>query len=785
MPVFNACRPAGIDTAFRLPPKHEFVRIEGGVRVRYQFLDADPSGVYIRHLDTGLDQQFSHEEFAADVNAEVIDPLISGRDKGFVSLHDRLPDDQIKFCDHMLKLAQAVERRIEMKEASLSDESLRRVLREETIKLSLGWDEAGEIKEGMKKRGRKQANASHAEVRGIRSRKKVVTFEVPSPRTYRRMRRALIESGWDLAALRDKRADRSCRYVPRISEPRTASLMADWVNLYKDRSRPSMAMLYKLAIGTAKASEINQTLRARGKLPIPVGGIKSLAEVNLERTAAALPPLPAFSLSTFERAIGALDEFEVIAGREGHDVAHRRLKISGRRTIAVRAGERVAMDCWKSQIRTLKLPQTVWEGLDDDLVNTIARLRLLLCVAIDEASRCVLGAYLAVSATAKTAVRTLEMVGRDKQDIADWAGCRGTWQHRCTPETVATDNGSEFINEEFRACVNDVGSRNELGPTGHPDARPIVESFFRNLDRRLMQFFQGRTFAGVGEKGSYDPDAVANVTAEVLGKALVRYIVDVYHNTPHMGLGGETPNDAWERLNKTYQVIAPWSRATNRVVFGFSDRRRIQNQGIRFLGNFYRVNKGNRLAELRKAIGQKDVAIRVDLSNLGRIAVRKIGPGNEWFSVECDLASMEGVSAQEWVQACMLLKRKYAEQAGLREEVAIQALNDIRRMGKDSAEARGIGPSTMSDDELRRYERDLFRQLNIVSATNRGACWSDLDEAEEGVEAPELPDGSPSAADGFVETTSRADEPQPIADSQGAQNNQIRRRRRGLSLWQE
>ena len=48
----------------------------------------------------------------------------------------------------------------------------------------------------------------------------------------------------------------------------------------------------------------------------------------------------------------------------------------------------------------------------------------------------------------------------------------------------------------------------------------------------------------MGDKGDYDSAAFANVVAEMLGRALVRYIVDVYHNTPHNGLGGQTPNDA-------------------------------------------------------------------------------------------------------------------------------------------------------------------------------------------------------------------------------------------------
>lgn len=786
MPIFNAARPAGLDPVFRLPPNHEFTWHRDGENIRFRFLDADRSHVHLLNLETGVEDRVTQESFEAALDDGHVDVSLTGEGTEYVGLKDRLPEDQLAFCNHMFKLAMAVEGRIAAGTASLSDVSLKRVLREETIKLALGSDEDAEMPEPKGKRGSKRATAKPVEIR-TRYDKRAVALPLPSPRTFRRMRDRLIQSGWSLESLRDKRAGRSGSHMPRITDPQTVSLMADWVNLYKDRSRPTMATLYKLAIGNGKAAEVNEARRQRGELPIPVGDLKSLAEVNREREAEGKPPLPGFSKSTFERAIGALDEFEVLAGRKGRAEAHRRLKISGRREIAVMAGERVAIDTWQTQIMALKLPHECWAGLDDDLIKAIAKIRLHACLAVDEASRSVLGVRLFVSATSETAIRTLEMVGMDKTDIAAWAGCLSLWLQRCTPETVPTDSGSEFINADFRFAVRDIGARNEIGPAEHPDARPIVESCFRNLDLGLLQFFQGRTFGSIGEKGNYNPDEVANVLAETLGKALIRYIVDIYHNTPHAGLGGETPNAAWARLNKSYGILPPWSRARNRVVFGFSDNRRIQNKGIRFLGNWYAESKDHRLAKLRKKIGQKEVAIRVDLQNLGSIAVRELGADTEWFPVKCNVAAMEGVSAAEWLAVGAELQRKYAADAALREDVVILALQDIRRLGLASSEAQGIGPSTMSSTDLRGHEKKLFQHLEIRTASRRGATFEDL-EAGSGEDNPvDVTHVREITSDGAAATDHTTD---PVAASLAdADDTAIeptpRRRRQNLDFFQE
>ena len=51
-----------------------------------------------------------------------------------------------------------------------------------------------------------------------------------------------------------------------------------------------------------------------------------------------------------------------------------------------------------------------------------------------------------------------------------------------------------------------------------------------------------------------DPTARDASTADDLCAPLMRGVVDIYHHTPHAGLGGETPGNCWIRLTES---VAP------------------------------------------------------------------------------------------------------------------------------------------------------------------------------------------------------------------------------------
>ena len=543
----------------------------------------------------------------------------------------------------------------------------------------------------------------------LNARKLAVVPKMPSPSTFREWRRDLIDAKDDLLALRDGRTARAVLRADRINDPETVDLMAKWVRAYLDRNRPTKIGLYGHMKGEFK-------------------------QRNLERVANELPPLSIPSFSTFDRAVKKLPQSEVVLARQGPSQARRKHKLAGRHEVAIAAGDRLQTDNWRAHLATLKLPSEFWDGMPLEWRNKLAKTRLNICATVCVASKVVLGVRLSMDPNAETSLRTLEMACRDKTEIARAAGCRSEWGHALTPVGVSTDAGTEF-DEVFRGAVRDLGALNEVGPTGHPDVRPVIERFFRTCDVVLMQHFTGRTGTNVVDKGEdYDPALMASVTVEVLTKALIRWIVDAYHIKPHGGLGGETPADAWDRLNDAYGVLPPPSPSRMRAVFGISADRKFGSYGIRFLGLDYR---SKRLAKLKAELGDAIFAIKADPADLGSISVRDAAK-NEWFSVPCDLPQAMGLTAAEWLETRRALTRKHAEMAALREDIVLEAMRDIRALGLAAAERAGIGPSTLSHASVIELERELFASFEIVPSGKRGRTLEGL-AANDGAAAGEGP----------------------------------------------
>lgn len=782
MTVFNgATFRSSAPTTYGFEPGHVFAIKDGFDEVLYKYISHDRHVLAASSLaNPELRQCFSQDEIRELVQAGRLDPRIEqnkesrqrllARSPDIRSIRDLLDDerDELAFywqlCRHVVQM-------YDDGKTSLTDKALKRAIRKVMAVLVYGEDEEARESTGAQGRPGERAETKSGE-RKINARKAQISRKAPSPSTLRSWIRTLEQHEWDILALRDHRKGRVGYRAPKITDPHAVALMSTWVKAYLDRSRPSAATLYKLMTGSTTLEEENARRVREGNLPLRDTNAKSFAAANVEQSARGLPALSVPSKSTFERAIRKLDSYAVDAARRGEGYARRKHKVSGKIQSVLYPGERVVVDCWRAQLRTVKLPQDFWEGMPEELVGKLGKVRLTFCAAVDEATKIVLGAGLNWSANSDVAVRTLEMVCRDKTETAMAAGCVSTWDHACTPGTVATDSGSEFINARFRSAVRDICSANEIGPASHPDARGVVERFFGTVDLQLMQFFQGRTFSGVADKGEYEPDAVAHVLTEELGQALVRYIVDVYHNSPNGGLGGQTPNDAWEERAALYKVLPPPAPHEIRSVFGFSDNRRIQNRGVRFLGLYYRSSD---VANLRKSVGQADIRLRADLENLGTIWVATNAPGAHWYAVPCEL-DMEGVSAALWLEAAAALRRKHASAAKLRDHVVLAALGDLRQSGRHTAAAAGIGPSTMSTDQLLKHETQLVQHFDYTVAGERGRTLEGL-----AADAPETQGGDDNQAANAIGQLSEARPDAEDADDGDEQQPPVARRRGRLS----
>lgn len=784
MPIYNGIEfNDAAPTTFGFPPGHVFA-VSDPHEVLYECLGYNAVLLEARPVASpALNQVFTQAEFRQLVKDQKVDPRIgtSTDAKRHIAARNTdieygrdLPDDEREALLYYTRLARLIQDKYEAKLTSKTDDALRVAIAKAESELHFGVaaDDPTPGKStghgrGTKGRGRNKAKPKlDAGVRRISARKSKVIHETPSPTTVRDWIRLLIEHDWDELAIRDHRKGRCGNRAPRITEPLSLSIMAGWVRAYIDRNRPTMAVLHKLMIGAVDADEVNDRRGAQGKAPLAIYDIETFAEANAKRESAGLPNLPIPSKSTFERAINKLPKFEVCVGRHGIQEARRRFKIAGKREAVMAAGERVALDSWRFHLKTVKMPGDIWAKMPDKLAEVVARVRLNVTAAICEATKVTLGVRFSANADGDTVLRTLEMVCRDKTPIAQAAGCRSTWSQACSPEAVPTDSGPENIDASVRWAIRDIGAVNMIGPAEHPDARAVMERFFGTADIGFSQFFQGRTFASIAEKGDYDPAEVANVIAEVLQRAFVRWLVDVYLISPHGGLGGQTPNDAWIERTARFGIVPPPTATVIRNVFGFSDNRRIQNDGIRFLGRWYR---SERTARLRLKVGQGDVRIRADLQDCDVISVCENKPGARWFSVPCD-TPMDGASAEEWLQTAAVLRRKFADAAKLHEHVVLSALRDIRAMGLQSALAAGIGPSTMSRADILKQEELHFRHFGIVPAETRGLAFEDDDIA----------DGAENAAITDVEPIDEAD-----GDGKGEQPVVRRRGRLGSDFLGE
>ncbi|WP_046866787.1 Mu transposase C-terminal domain-containing protein [Microvirga massiliensis] len=544
----------------------------------------------------------------------------------------------------------------------------------------------------------------------------------PSPRTLRRWLRRYEACGYDAMALRDgygRSGDRTPRF-----ESEERALMREYAERYASRRKPTKRSLL-------------QDLHAR------------IDEENRERAKAGRRLLQKPSRAAFERVIDDLDPFHVYAGREGEAAARKKFYIVRGGLDVTRPLERVEMDEWNVQLQMLLMDAGLWSRLTPEQRAEVERRRLWLSTAIDCATRCFLAARLVENPCASTSVATLAMAVNDKSAYAEAAGCLTPWDMLGTPETVCTDTGSSYISHEHRAAVTDLGSEALFPPAGLPQMRGTKERSYRTLHKGLVARFDGRTFENVVVKGDYDAEAHAVLDVAELGRMIVRWIVDVYHNTPHAGLGGETPRNAWLRLSKIFPVIPPPDADTSRHIFGVTVERRIGNPGVRVLGLHYQSSE---LQRLRRDVRLKPVLVRIDHADLGHVSVRT---PDGWLTVPCQRDGFAGVSVQRWTEATRALRRANADMAKLSEPIVLQALRDIQGFSEAATARAGIAAPILTSADCDRLDRDLFRTFDF----DRGA--------EDGPEVLELPAPDGESIEGEAGPAEIPDDPAAGMPSDG------------------
>lgn len=434
---------------------------------------------------------------------------------------------------------------------------------------------------------------------------------------------------------------------------------------------------------------------------------------NMTRAEQGQTPLRVPSREAVRNAIEGLGKFEVTLARKGHEEAMKLFKPVGRGLEVDRPYERVEMDEWRIDLITILADSGLLhlftkEELDDlGLDNN--RGRWWVTAAIDCRTRCIVGMKLTLNPKAVAALDCLKMVTSDKGKWADAVGAVSGWHMAATPEMLVTDNGSAFKAGVFTDACSSLGITLERSIAGMPSMRGTVERVFRTASTDLLHRLNGRTFSSVLERGDHPAEARACLKPNDLCFALVRWIVDIYHNKPHAGLEGKTPLEQWEldSENGNYPLKAIPCVRDDRLAFGLNLTRKVDKYGVTVLGVKYHSET---LSAWFNTVGKRDVDVRWFADDIGAVEVRL---GDDWHQLSSVQAGFDGVHAQQWLEARRSLKTSDPIKLKWRDDVVCDAIIAIRNMSAERSLEFGLISQNWNAERISDAEKSMFVGFKI------------------------------------------------------------------------
>ena len=392
-------------------------------------------------------------------------------------------------------------------------------------------------------------------------------------------------------------------------------------------------------------------------------------------------------------AIERIDPFAAYARRFGLDAANNFFALSDDGVQASFPLQRVEIDEWKIDVSTLFETTAIVDMLDDDLRKKLPRGRRWLTLALDCATRCVVGIKISAEPNSESVVQVIEQLTRDKTDIAKAFGCACGWPMGGNPHELVHDNGNALIAPGVRQVTNDLRVENTTTPAGKARLRGRVERIFRTFGTECMPLLTARTFGSIAEKGDFDHDKHAALTDDDLTQILVRFIVDVYHNREHGGLFGETPANCWSRLSEIH-TPEPLDRVTRRAIFGLEINCSLGNRGVRFACLDYVCDE---LREYVKHSWDREFRVRVDPFDIGHVSIEV---GDTWYPAKCVKRGFDEVAWQDWQAQLVAIRSRFQSEAVLTQGIVDNALLEFAMIDRDANIRQGVTAHNITQAQI-------------------------------------------------------------------------------------
>lgn len=230
-----------------------------------------------------------------------------------------------------------------------------------------------------------------------------------------------------------------------------------------------------------------------------------------------------------------------IKAREGFDSSKARLgPKAARQKHEVRTGSLIV----ERPLRLVQIDHTRVDVLvvSDDRLTV--RGRPWITLAIDVASRCVVGYYLTMHAPSSVSVALCveHLVLPKPENEAE----PGLWPMFGKPTTILVDNGKDLRSQAFVSGCQQHGIEVTWRPVKKPHYGAHIERLNGTL-MKLVHLLPGTTFSNTRQRGDYPSEARATMTMDELNRWMVQKICRFYHVKMHKALKA-SPLYVWEHL---------------------------------------------------------------------------------------------------------------------------------------------------------------------------------------------------------------------------------------------
>lgn len=427
------------------------------------------------------------------------------------------------------------------------------------------------------------------------------------------------------------------------------------------RSRQSNRLHELLSEAMAEAYSATPLATGKGVYSRLLAKIETENRRSLSDTPCAPP-----SERTIYRMLAKADLYELTALKEGKASADRRFRVGKAGARTTRILERIEID--HTPLDLFLVDERTWLPLG----------RPTLTVAIDHFSRMPLGYYLSYGSPSAAAVIGALRHGILPKSptataIADLA-VEHRWPTYGIPETVVADNGLEFHGVDLEGLAFDLGFRLEFCPKRQPRFKGTIERYLKTINYHFAHQLPGASFARFHQRGDYDPQKCALMTLSEFKNLFEKWVVDVYAQTIHKGIG-TTPWQRWHEGLAAHEPKLPADLCVLQQRIGQSSSRKLRRDGFELNGIRY---NGDVLAHILRRFGE-GVEIRVvyDPEDLGSVHVW--GPDDtEPKAVQAlELGYARGMTKQQNSLIRQLLRD---EGANTEDRVALQrARNDMTK----------------------------------------------------------------------------------------------------------